>query len=156
MPSPASLASSTHSRSAPSDKASRQFVHLPITSAPLRGAAGSSFSWSIEPEPIPYLGNSDKLLGIFRDRLAAQITCVSIPSHFKAEDLHREQPMVYMAIMFATSYADMNTQQELGKLIMRYLATKVIVEGTKSLDILKGLLIFIYWSVYSCIQLLKP
>jgi len=62
--------------------------------------------------------------------------------------------MVYMAIMFATSYADMNTQQELGKLILRYLATKVIVEGTKSLDLLKGLLIFIYWSVYSCIQLL--
>ena len=56
--------------------------------------------------------------------------------------------MVYMTIMFAASYADMNTQQELGKLILRYLAMKAIVKGKKSLDLLKGLLIFIYWSVF--------
>ncbi|KAE9374192.1 hypothetical protein N431DRAFT_437675 [Stipitochalara longipes BDJ] len=151
MPSPASLASSSYSRSAPSvDNGSTQFVHLPVTHEPFQNTVVTVPSSSIIPESVPFLKNSDVLLNIFRDRLAAYIPFIIIPSHLRAEDLHRDKPMVYMSIMLAASYADMTTQQELGKLILKYLATKAILEGKKSLDILEGLLIYIYWYQYLC------
>jgi hypothetical protein len=54
-----------------------------------------------------------------------------------------------MTIMMAASYADMTTQQELGKVVLTYLTQKAIFEGKKSLDLLQGLLLYISWSVYS-------
>jgi hypothetical protein len=156
MPSPASLASSCHSRSAPSrDNGSTQFqvVPLPTTYAPLQGTSWTLSSFSVVPDSVPFLSNSDTLLEIFRNRLAPQISFVFIPSHLRAEDLHRDKPMVYMSIMFAASYSDITTQQDLGKLILKYLAMKVMLEGKKRLDILQGLLIYIHWSVSSCFRI---
>ena len=72
-----------------------------------------------------------------------------IPSHVTAEGLHKENPMVYLTIMLAASYNDQQTQQELEKLVLKYLTQKAILEGKKSLDLLQGLLICISWFVLS-------
>jgi hypothetical protein len=150
MPSPASLASSNRWRSNLSgDGLSTQFIHLPVTNAPSPSVTGTHYPLSTTHESIPFLDNSDSLLSIFRERLAAQIPFVVIPPHLTAKDLHRDKPMVYMTIMFATSYTDMATQQELGRLILKYLATNAILQGRKSLDTLQGLLMYIFWSVFS-------
>ena len=98
---------------------------------------------------MPFLNNSDILLSIFQESLAAQLPFVVIPSHVTAEDLHGDKPMVYLATMLASSYKDVTMQLELARLLLRYLATKVVLEGKKSLDILQGLLIHISWSVFS-------
>ena len=57
--------------------------------------------------------------------------------------------MVYLTIMLAASYNDQQTQQELEKLVLKYLSQKAILEGNKSLDLLQGLLICISWFVLS-------
>lgn len=127
IPSPASLASSTSQTiSTPLDDDSPTYVL------------------------VPFLHNSDALLSIFRDRIAAQMPFVVIPSHMTAEELHREKPMVYMAVMLASSYRDVDIQIKVGNLLLKYLAMKVVLEGKKSFDILQGLLIFISWYVFYC------
>jgi hypothetical protein len=150
IPSPSSLGSSSHARSPhPGDNRRTQLGHLPVTHLPTHDLAGHSSSLSTVHESVPFLNNSDILLSIFHNRLAAQVPFVVIPSHMTTEDLHREKPMVYMTIMMAASYADMTTQQELGKVVLTYLTQKAIFEGKKSLDLLQGLLLYISWSVYS-------
>ena len=116
IPSPASHASSSHSRSTlAADKSSTQFVHSHITHAPIPNSTGSSSSLPNTHEPVPFLKNSDILLSKFHDRLAPKVPFVVIPSHVTAEGLHKENPMVYMTIMLAASYNDQETQQELAK-----------------------------------------
>jgi hypothetical protein len=98
---------------------------------------------------VPFLDNSDILLSNFHDRLAPKVPFVVIPTHVTAEDLYKENPIVYMAIMLAASYNDQVTQQELEKFMLKYLTQKIILEGKKSLELLQGLLICICWFVVS-------
>jgi hypothetical protein len=150
IPSPTSHASSSHSTSTlAADKSSTQFVHSHVTHAPIPNSTGTQSSLSNIHEPVPFLKNSDILLSRFHDRLAPKVPFVVIPSHVTAEGLHKEKPMVYLTIMLAASYNDQLTQQELGKLVLRYLTQKAILDGKKSLDLLQGLLICISWFVIS-------
>jgi hypothetical protein len=150
IPSPASHASSSYSRSTlAADKSSTQFVHSHITHAPIPNSTGSSPSLPNTHKPVPFLKNSDILLSKFHDRLAPKVPFVVIPSHVTAEGLHKENPMVYLTIMLAASYNDQQTQQELEKLVLKYLTQQAILEGKKSLDLLQGLLICISWFVLS-------
>lgn len=130
-----------------SSKFPTQFVHLPAGKV----ATPSTIvpHQSLFEASVPFLHNSDILLSIFRDRLTPLMPFVVIPSHITAEDLHRDKPTAYMAIMLASSYRDITMQLDLARLLLKYLATKVVLEGRKSLDILQGLLIHISWFVFS-------
>jgi hypothetical protein len=147
IPSPASHASSSHSRSTlAADKSSTKFIHSHVTHAPNPNSTENPSSLH---EPVPFLKNSDILLSKFHDRLAPKVPFVVIPSHVTAEGLHKENPMVYLTIMLAASYNDQQIQQKLEKLVLEYLTQKAILEGKKSLDLLQGLLICISWFVLS-------
>jgi hypothetical protein len=100
---------------------------------------------SAQYEPVPILKGEDTLLSIFHDRLAVQIPFVVIPREMTAEELRTKRPLVYMAIMMAASYKDTATQGDLGKRILQYIAEHVIIKGEKSMDLLQGLLIYIFW-----------
>jgi hypothetical protein len=133
----------------PADNGSTQFNHSPVADASIRNTAVSSSSLSKFQESVPFLENSDTLLSIFHDRLAAQVPFVVIPPQTTAEDLHRDKPMLYMTIMFVASFTDMQTQQELGRLILEHLTINIILKGRKKFDFLQALLIYISWLVLS-------
>ncbi len=148
IPSPNSHGSSSHSTSTlAADQRSTQFVHSHVTHAPIPNSTGTQSSLLSSHKLVPFLKNSDILLSTFHDRLAPKIPFVVIPSHVTAEGLHKEKHMVYLTIMLAASYNDQVIQQELGKLVLKYLTQKALLEGKKSLDILQGLLICISWFV---------
>jgi hypothetical protein len=100
---------------------------------------------STQYEPVPLLKGEDTLLSIFHDRLAVQIPFMVIPREMTAEELRTKRPLVYMGIMMAASYKDTATQGGLGKRILQYIAEHVIMKGEKSMDLLQGLLIYIFW-----------
>jgi hypothetical protein len=152
IPSPASLASPGYSGTLPGESPSIQFVHLPIPKVPVSDF--TRITPLIVHDSVPFLNDSDSLLSIFHDRLAAQVPFVVIPAQLTAKDLHREKPMVYMTIMMAASYEDKATHQALGKVILQYLAQNAILDGKKSFDLLQGLLLYILWSAFSCFSIL--
>ena len=87
------------------------------------------------------------ILEIFHERLAAQTPFVVVPRTLTAEQLQRERPFLYLAIMTAGSYEDQASQIALSKECMRYLADRLIVRGERDMDLLQGLLICISWYV---------
>jgi hypothetical protein len=116
-------------------------------------------AFSAQHEPVPLLQNEDTLLSHFQDRLAVQIPFVVIPRATTAQELHTKRPFVYMTIMMIASYKDMATHSHLGKEILKYLAEHVIMRGEKNLDLLQGLLIYIFWFAcqrYSISRRLTP
>jgi hypothetical protein len=114
-------------------------------SSPFAGPPKCLSIASTQYEPVPLLKGEDTLLSIFHDRLAVQIPFMVIPREMTAEELRTKRPLVYMGIMMAASYKDTATQGDLGKRILQYIAEHVIMKGEKSMDLLQGLLIYIFW-----------
>jgi len=100
------------------------------------------------PESARRVRGEDDLLAIFHDTLAPKIPFVVIPRTMSAYDIRTQKPMVYSTIMMATSYRDISTQSTLGKEILNLLAERLILKGEKSMDLLQGLLIYIFWFAY--------
>jgi len=97
------------------------------------------------PEPARLVNGEDELLTIFHNGLAPQIPFVVIPGTMTAHDLRTQKPMVYLTVMMAASYRNWPMQSALGKEILTLLAERVLFRGEKSMDLLQGLLIYIFW-----------
>jgi hypothetical protein len=114
-------------------------------SSSLTGPLKCPSTISTQYDAVPLLKGEDTLLSIFHDRLAVQIPFMVIPREMTAEELRTKRPLVYMGIMMAASYKDTATQGNLGNRILQYIAEHVIMKGEKSMDLLQGLLIYIFW-----------
>jgi len=89
----------------------------------------------------------DAILQTFHERLAAQVPFVVVSRTITAEQLQRERPFLYLAIITAGSFEDQASQLALGNECMRYLADHLIVRGERDMDLLQGLLMCITWYV---------
>ena len=63
--------------------------------------------------------------------------------------LARTKPFLLLAILTVASLSDTSLHPQLDHEFKRILSAKVIVEGQKSLDFLRGMLIYIAWYVLS-------
>jgi hypothetical protein len=86
------------------------------------------------------------LLKIFRDEMCPEFPFIVIHDSASAQDLRRERPFLYLAVM-AASTRNTVQQQKLGKLIIKHLAERMLVNGERSLDLLLGVLTYAGWSV---------
>lgn len=87
------------------------------------------------------------LLNVFRKELARQLPFIVIPPTMSAHELCQTRPFLYKTVMMAASYKDLSRQMELSAEIMSYLTENLLLQGNKSLDILQGLLVYIFWQV---------
>jgi hypothetical protein len=70
-----------------------------------------------------------------------------LSSETTAQEIQRQRPFLWLNIE-AVCERSPAKQTELGFQIRKILATKVVVEGERSIDLLLGLLVFTSWSFY--------
>ncbi|KAJ6098267.1 hypothetical protein N7499_002641 [Penicillium canescens] len=62
--------------------------------------------------------------------------------------LHQEKPFLSLAILASAAYDNMPLQRALGKEIKKCVASRMLINGEVSFELLQGLLVFLAWSHY--------
>lgn len=91
-------------------------------------------------------GEQEECLRIFQTRKLKHFPLIYIPSTSSVHDMRTEKPFVWLCVM-AVSTRSTSHQAFLCNLVRRELAGKMIYSLEKSLDLLFGILICIFWSV---------
>ena len=61
--------------------------------------------------------------------------------------MRQHHPIVFLAVMIVTAHGKLQTRQALEREFKEIVARKIIVENTKDLDLLRGLMIHFLWLV---------
>lgn len=94
---------------------------------------------------------AEKLLLEFKTNLAEQFPFVVLPLESMSQSLHQERPLLWKAIMVASSHDNSHCQMTLGANLMEDLIMRLLFKTEKSLDLLQSLLVLIAWYVFSAI-----
>lgn len=86
-------------------------------------------------------GDASDLLSDFRQNHTGVFPFVLVDVNTDAAALRRQQPFLFLAIMGAMSHKKPSTQKLLGDAFREQIATRVVGQSTKSLEILQGLLV---------------
>ncbi|KAJ0122248.1 hypothetical protein J7T55_002760 [Diaporthe amygdali] len=105
---------------------------------------------SLDPFQLGLLSieTGELLLDRFRRSLSPYFPFVVIPQSAKVADLHREKPIVCLAVLFAASIDDRALQARIARLFEQMLATALLQGSISTLENLQGLLIYISWAQY--------
>lgn len=76
---------------------------------------------------------------------AAYFPFVSIPENTSAEKLCQKWPFLLLSILVVSSVDEPLLQKSLDERFRKVLATRVVMQGEKSLDYLHGLLVYLAW-----------
>lgn len=92
---------------------------------------------------------AENYLESFKSILTPQFPFVVIPHHVSSVQLREEKPFLFLAIMASASYENMPLQRLLGAEVKRAVASRIILNGEVSFDLLQGLLVFLAWYAYA-------
>lgn len=62
-----------------------------------------------------------------------------------AEELKKQKPFLFDAIMLVAAKQRVASQREAGDKLLAYLSEHLLLRGEKSLDLLQGLLVYLAW-----------
>lgn len=82
----------------------------------------------------------------FMSEYAPHFPFIVIPPGTTAEDLARDQPFFYL-VLCMVACPDGKKQRDLVASVKRYVAEHVIFDAERSLDVVKGLLVYLAWYV---------
>lgn len=88
------------------------------------------------------------LLHIFKSEMNPGFPFINIPDSVTAEALRRDQPSLFTAVMAVTTRDSMQ-QVTLGKMLMRQVAERMMVNGERNMDLLLAALTYAGWYVPS-------
>ena len=88
----------------------------------------------------------DKMVQSYQSR-TAYFPFISIPENTSAEKICEKWPFLVLSILVVSSVDDPLLQKSLDERFRKVLATRVVMQGEKSLDYLHGLLVYLAWSV---------
>ena len=91
------------------------------------------------------LDRSERLLDLFRFRMASRFPFVVLPEAVTVHDLRQERPYLYLAVMAVSAFEDFILQRKLSSLFNQVLASKMVRGKTLSVDVLQGLLLHLAW-----------
>ncbi|OOQ90361.1 hypothetical protein PEBR_04496 [Penicillium brasilianum] len=91
---------------------------------------------------------AENYLESFKSILTPHFPFVVIPHQVSAVQLREEKPFLFLAIMASASYENILLQRSLGAEVRRAVASRIILNGEVSFDLLQGLLVFLAWSHY--------
>jgi hypothetical protein len=94
------------------------------------------------------LETAENYLELFKSILTPHFPFVVISPQVSAVHLRHEKPFLFLAIMASTSYDNMPLQRSLGAEVKIAVASRVILNGEVSFDLLQGLLVFLAWYAY--------
>jgi hypothetical protein len=81
----------------------------------------------------------------YRRLMAPNIPFVVLPTGTDASTLERSEPLLMQAITTVTFFHDTTRQQKMAKDLTRQICERLLVNGEKSIGILKALLVFLNW-----------
>jgi len=95
---------------------------------------------------------ADALLNEYRS-MSASFPFVIVPAGMTAHELHRERPMLFLAIIIAASWQDHMRQMSLDVIFRRELAERTIITPKRTLGLVQSVLVYLSWCV---LNLLHP
>ena len=95
---------------------------------------------------------AESLLLEFKTNLAEQFPFVVLPLDSMSQSLHQERPLLWKAIMVASSHENSHCQMTLGADLVEDLIMRLLFRAEKSLDLLQSLLVLVAWYIFSAIQ----
>ncbi|EED15032.1 conserved hypothetical protein [Talaromyces stipitatus ATCC 10500] len=105
----------------------------------------------MEKDPITHgilsIDTAECLLGTFKKEMIPHFPFVVIPPETSAEYLRREKGFLFLAILASSSFADMPLQRRLGREFKKAVASRMIVNGEVSFELLQGLMVYLAWRV---------
>lgn len=114
--------------------------------APGSGSGGAPSSSSLSVDQLwPTASEAEALLLQYHETHAPLTPFVVIPRHLTAAELRRQRPFLWRVVMMVSCFFDGPRQHRLGKEVLAEFATMAVLDGTKSLETLQGLLLMIGW-----------
>jgi hypothetical protein len=92
----------------------------------------------------PSLVEAEESLANFRTYKSKYFPFVHIPSTTTAQHLRQERPFLWLCIV-AIGSKSTSTQEILGRQVRQTIAQELIVQSSKNIDLLLGLLAFVGW-----------
>ena len=106
----------------------------------------NGLEWSTLSTPLPTVEEAENILKIFRDETHSHFPFISIPQSTSANDLCREKPFTYLAVIAITSIK-LSQKMEISRIIIKQVAERVFIEAERNIDLLFGVLTFAAWFV---------
>jgi hypothetical protein len=91
------------------------------------------------------MDTATSLLNTFKEKMIPHFPFVIIQPNISAEYLRREKKFLFLAILASASFADMPLQRRLGMEVKKAVASRMIVNGEMSFELLQGLLVYLAW-----------
>ncbi|KAF5644108.1 multidrug resistance [Fusarium sp. NRRL 52700] len=113
--------------------------------------ASGDFSPNFEPSTdimiydIISVPQADLLLAGYRDTFAAKFPYVIIPESATSLTLMQTSPMLLLAILVTSSWKLRGQQDHLNQVFLKALGTKLVLEGDRDMDLLRGLIVYLNW-----------
>ncbi|KAH7022263.1 hypothetical protein EDB80DRAFT_885020 [Ilyonectria destructans] len=86
-----------------------------------------------------------ELLARYNNKMIQHLPAVILPSTVSAAELRKTKPLLFLAIMAASSAEIPNLQRQLVEELRRDLARKTIIQGEKSLEIVQAFQLAVIW-----------
>ncbi|KAH5062444.1 hypothetical protein HBI24_136280 [Parastagonospora nodorum] len=105
----------------------------------------------IEHALVQHLRNTqeaDALLNEYRS-MSVSFPFVIVPAGITAHELHRERPMLFLAMITAASWQDHMRQMSLDVIFRRELAERTIITPKRTLGLVQSVLVYLSWYHYT-------
>jgi hypothetical protein len=116
---------------------------------PLSGVLSTSFEQSAFDNAIHDIVSvqqADFLVAEYHQTFAARFPYVIIPEGATSLALRQTSPMLFLAILVTTSWRIRGQQDQLNQVFLKALGTRLITEGDRDMDLLRGLMVYLNWS----------
>lgn len=88
---------------------------------------------------------ASRYLETFKTKLSPNFPFVVIPPNVYVDNLRQTKPFLLLTILASASYDDFSLQRLLGREVKKAVASRMILGGEISFDMLQGLLVFLAW-----------
>ncbi|KAJ5790482.1 uncharacterized protein N7518_007493 [Penicillium psychrosexuale] len=88
---------------------------------------------------------AERYLSTFKTKLTPHFPFVVVPPDVSFKQLHQEKPFLCLAILASASYENMPLQRALGDEVKKVVASRMVIGGEISFELLQGLLVFLAW-----------
>ncbi|KAF5714486.1 hypothetical protein FMUND_7401 [Fusarium mundagurra] len=115
---------------------------------PLTGGFSTSFEQSTIDNAIHDIVSvqqADFLIAEYHQTFAARFPYVIIPEGVASLTLRQTSPMLFLAILVTTSWKLRGQQDQLNQVFLKALGTRLITEGDRDMDLLRGLMVYLNW-----------
>ncbi|KAI5465615.1 hypothetical protein BGZ63DRAFT_411145 [Mariannaea sp. PMI_226] len=97
----------------------------------------------------PAREEGEMLLEAYRTIHSELFPFVLVPANISALELRQQQPFMWKAVMMVGCFLDGSRQVKLGKELLGEIGQAAVVDGTRNLDLLRGLQMLVAWFHYA-------